>query len=131
MIAAKRRPAPAALACAALAIAFLLAACGGSDDTLLATFERHWGDGRVETMQVYADGRVLMNHFGTIDRATLDATDRERLAAALVDVRPADDPDALPRLVLTQPGGAPIVVDAASGGAGSLLLALLETHRLP
>jgi hypothetical protein len=108
-----------------------VAGCAGSTAGTLATFSRQWDDGRIETLELYADGRVLMNHFGTIDRTTLTEGDVVRLRASLATIRPAANQAALPRLTLTPAGAAPVVVDASPGSAGELFLSLLERHRLP
>lgn len=116
---------------AALTILVLtMAACGPSSD-LLATFKREWGDGRVETLALYADGRVQMDHVGTIDRATLGPSDVERLKVSLSDIAPAADPSAFPRLTLTPTGSDPVVVDSSPGTTGELFMTLLNSHRLP
>jgi hypothetical protein len=104
--------------------------CSGSAPAI-ATFTRQWDDGRIETLELYADGRVVMNHFGTIDRTTLAASDLQRLTAALAEIRPAPDPTAFPRLTLTPAGANPVVVDTGQGTTGELFLSLLERHRLP
>jgi hypothetical protein len=114
-----------------LALGLVAVGCAGSSEPDLATFTRDWGDGRVETLQLFSDGRVLMNHVGYIDRTTLQADDVQRLAAALADIRPADDPSAYPRLTLTPTGGASVVVATDPGTVGELFLSLLDTHRLP
>jgi hypothetical protein len=108
----------------------VLGACAGSA-AVVATFQREWEDGRIETLELREDGRVQMDHFGTIDRTTLSASDVATLRDALSRIEPAADPDALPRLTLTPAGREPVVVDAAPGTAGELFLALLERHEHP
>jgi hypothetical protein len=115
---------------ATLAVLPTVAACAG-DAPIIATFTRDWGDGRVETLELYDDGKVLMNHVGTIDRATLTSADVDRLKASLADIAPAADPAAYPRLTLAPSGGESVVVDASTGTTGGLFLSLLDTHRLP
>lgn len=115
----------------ALAATLLLAACGGGGDAVIASFERDWGDGRVETMEVYADGRVLMDHMGTIDRATLTEAELARLTDSMARIVPAGDPGAFPKLTLTPAGEAPTVVAADAGTAGASFLSLLQTHKVP
>jgi hypothetical protein len=108
----------------------LFAACG-STSSVIANFDRDWGDGRVETLELHDDGKVLMNHVGTIDRTTLSSGDLDRIKASLSNIEPATDPSAYPRLTLTPTGGGPVVVATTPGTAGELFLSLLDTHRLP
>jgi hypothetical protein len=111
--------------------ALLLAACGSSSGSVLATFTREWDDGRIETLELFDDGRVLMDHVGYIDRVTLSADDLGVLRASLDSIAPAADPDAFPRLTLTPAGATPVVVDTAPGTTGALFLSVLDVHRLP
>jgi hypothetical protein len=112
-----------------LLIAALVAACGPGPT--LATFTREWGDGRVETLTLYEDGRVLMDHVGFVDRVTLPAEDVNRLRTAMRDLRPTPDATTFPRLTLTPTGGTAVVVDSEPGTAGGLFTALLDRHALP
>ena len=98
---------------------------------LLAHFSREWADGRVETLDVYDDGTVLMEHVGFRDRAKLRASDLDRLKASLSDIASATDGTAFPRLTLTPTGAAPALVDASAGTTGELFVTLLDSHRLP
>jgi hypothetical protein len=114
-----------------VALVSAVAAACSSTSPLLASFTRDWGDGRVETLELHEDGRVLMNHVGTVDRATLTPGDVERLRASLEDIAPAADATTTPRLTLTPAGRAPVVVDAGPGTTGELFVSLLDHHRLP
>jgi hypothetical protein len=112
-------------------VALLLVGCGSPPGSVLATFTREWDDGRIETLELYDDGRVLMDHVGYIDRVTLSADDLGVLRASLDSIRPAADPDAFPRLTLTPKGSSPVVVDTAPGTTGAMFLSVLDVHRLP
>jgi hypothetical protein len=112
-------------------VAITLSAGCANQAPVFATFMREWPDGRVETLEAREDGRVQMDHFGTIDRTTLSPEDVARLRASLANISPAADPDALPRLTLTPTGGAAVVVDPVPGTAGEYFLSLLERHELP
>jgi hypothetical protein len=115
---------------AILLVALNAVACATTSPQL-ATFTRDWGDGRIETLELFEDGRVLMDHVGTIDRATLDAADVDRLRDGLEDIAPAQDPSTFPRHTLTPTGGSPVVVDGTPGTTGELFVSLLDHHRLP
>jgi hypothetical protein len=115
----------------AIFLALSVLGCGSRSAPLLATFTREWQDGRVETLELYADGRVLMNHVGYIDRVTLSSGDVETLRAALRTIGPARDPTAFPRLTLAVPDGPSVIVDAEPGTVGALFVSLLDRHRLP
>jgi hypothetical protein len=115
-----------------LALTLVTAAgCGSSSGGVIATFSREWDDGRIETLELYDDGRVLMDHVGYLDRVTLSAADVATLRSALTDIRPASDPAAYPRLTLTATGAEPVVVGTDPGTVGELFETLLDMHRLP
>ena len=116
---------------AGLVVVVLLATACGSSAPAIATFTREWDDGRVETLELYDDGRVLMNHAGYIDRTTLDPADVARLRTALSSIVPATDPTAFPRLTLEPAGRTAVVVATDPGTTGALFLSLLDRHRLP
>ena len=98
---------------------------------MIATFTRTWQDGRVETLELYDDGRVLMNHAGYLDRVTLSEGDAGILRRSLESIQPASDPTAYPRLELTPTAGTPVIVAVDPGTTGALFLSLLDHHRLP
>ncbi len=112
-------------------VALTILGCATQSASPIAYFSREWDDGRLETLELYADGRVLMDHAGYIDRTTLTSDDVEVLRAALTTIPAAADPASLPKLTLTVADGSPVVVDAEPGTVGALFLSLLERHRLP
>lgn len=112
-------------------LVFAMVACGPASAPVIATFNRDYGDGRIETLELHEDGRVVMNHVGYLDRTTLSADDVTRLSRSLSDIAPAADPAAFPKLTLTPAGGGAVVVATDPGTAGELFLSLLERHRLP
>jgi hypothetical protein len=107
-----------------------IAGCGSGSAPVIATFTRTWQDGRVEKLELYDDGRVLMDHAGYLERLTLSEADTAILRSSLGSIQPTADPSAYPRLELTPTAGAPVAVAVDPGTTGALFLSLLDHHRL-
>ena len=74
---------------AALLLALIVAACGGSQASTLVTYQRDWPDGFHEELSVLDDGKVTMRHGDTLERLTLTADQVGMLRDALAGARSA------------------------------------------
>lgn len=116
---------------AALVLATLLVACGGSQAATVVTYQRAWPDGFHEELTVLDDGRVTMRHGDTLERLTLTADQvrmlRESLAAGLPM---GDQGDSVVRSVILGDGSLHSPVMVRPGSPVELLEVLMTTHSL-